>query len=81
MQLQVKPQKAAKIMYLEKKKQQTRYHLTYFKGFEVTRKARFFFSRPKSSMKVKRCVFGGYKQRNKVCLVNLRWKLQENRYG
>ena len=32
-------------------------------------------------MKCECHVFSGYKQRNKVCLVNLEWKLQDERYG
>ena len=35
------------------------------------------FGRPKDSMKGKCYVFGGYKMRNKVYLVDLEWKLQE----
>ena len=42
-----------------------------FRGFEVRRKVRLMFWRPKDSMKGKRSVFCGYKQRNKVCLMYL----------
>ena len=37
MQLQFKPRKAAEIMYLESKKEQTKYHLMYFRGLELKR--------------------------------------------
>ena len=43
MQLQLKPQKTEEIMYLEANKQQTRYNLTYFRGFEVRKKARLMY--------------------------------------
>ena len=39
------------------------------------------FWRPKDSMKCKFFVFSGYKLRNKVCLVHLECKLQQNSYG
>ena len=34
MKLQVQQQKAAKITYLQQKKQQTKYRLTYLEGFK-----------------------------------------------
>ena len=39
------------------------------------------FWRPKVSMKGKCYVFSGFKQRIKVCLVYLEFKLQQESYG
>ena len=43
MQLQLKSQKEAEIIYLEANKQGRRYHLTYFTGFQVRTKVLFIF--------------------------------------
>ena len=52
-----------------------------FRGLEVRRKGKFMFSTTKDSMKGKYYVFSGYKQRNKVFLVYLDCKHQQDRYG
>ena len=39
------------------------------------------FWKPKDSMKGKCYIFSSYKQTNKVCLVYLEWKLQQDSYG
>ena len=51
MQLQLKPQKAAEIMYLEGKKQQTKYHVIYLRGLEIRIKSQFIFRTSKDTMK------------------------------
>ena len=50
-------------------------------GFEVRKKVRLMFSRPKDSMKGKCYPFSGYKERNKVPLVYFGCKLQQDSYG
>ena len=52
-----------------------------YRGCEVRRKLRLMFWVPKNSMKGKCHVFSGSKQRNKVCLVYLECKLQQDTYG
>ena len=52
-----------------------------FRDSEVRKKLRFMFWRPNDSMKGKCYVFSGYKQRNKLCLVYLECKLQQDSYG
>ena len=52
-----------------------------FKGLEGRKKVPFMFWRPNDNMKGKSYVFGGFKQKNNVCLVHLEWKLQQDSYG
>ena len=49
--LQLKPQKTAEIIYLDQNKQQRRFHVLYFRSFEVRKNVRLMFWRPKHSMK------------------------------
>ena len=51
-----------------------------FRGFEVRKKTRLMVWKQKDTMKSKCYVFSGYKQRNKVFLVYLECKLQEDSY-
>ena len=80
MQLKDDLQQTAELRYLEGNKQQTRYGLTYL---DVSNEEERYdlFRRPKDRMKCKCDVFSGYKQRNKLCLVYLECKLQQDSYG
>ena len=51
-----------------------------FRGLEVRGKLRLMFWRPKDSMKGKNYVLSGYKKTNKVFLVYLNCKLQQQGY-
>ena len=68
MESQVKLQKTADMTYLEA--------INIFRGFEVRKKVRLMFWRTKDSMRSKYSAFSRSKERNKVCLVYLEWKLQ-----
>ena len=81
MELQFKLQKTAQITYLQEKKQQTKVLRNIFSGFKFRRNVKLMFWTPKDSIKRKWCLFSGYKQRNKVSLVYLDGKLQQDRYG
>ena len=65
-------------MYFQANKPEKRSCLAYL---EVSKKEPFMFCRPKNSMKSKCYVFSDYKQRNKMSLVFLGGKLQEDSYG
>ena len=73
MQSQIKLQKTADMTYLEA--------INIFRGFKGRKKVRFMFWRPKEGMRSKYSVFSGSKERNKVCLVYLKCKLQQNSSG
>ena len=49
-----------------------------FRRFEVRKKSTIDVLKNKGSMKGKLCVFSCYKKTNKVCLVYLQCKLQED---
>ena len=50
-------------------------------SFEVRRKVLLMFWTPKDSLKVKYYAFSCYEQRNEVCLVYIKRKLQQDKYG
>ena len=82
MQLQVQLQKKKKKNnVLTKKQTRNKVLRNIFTGFEVRRKVGMMFRRPKDGMKSKCYVFRGYNKRNKVSLVYLARKIQENRHG
>ena len=78
MQLQIKLQKAEEITYLEENKEQTRVPPNIFRRLELRKKIRLIFQRPKDSMNGKYYGLRGYRQKDKVCLVNLQSKLEED---
>ena len=51
-----------------------------FRGFGVRKKVELMFWRAKDSIKSKCYRFSNYKERNKVCVVYLECKLQEDKY-
>ena len=74
MQLQLKPKKTAEITYLDGEKQKVLHNI--FRLFEVRKKVRLMFWKPKDSMKAKCYVFSDYKQRNKLCFLYSECQLQ-----
>ena len=83
MQLQVQRQLTAEIRYLAANKYQTRHHLTYLEiwNWEKGTKVGLMFWRQKNTMKRKYYVVSGYKQTNKVFLVYLECKQQQDKHG
>ena len=79
-QSQVKQQKTAEITYLEAKKKQTWYRLTYLEVWKYEKEMRLMFGTPRDSVKGNCYVFNNYKQRNKVCLAYLECK-HRNKIG
>ena len=81
MQLEVKLQKNRRIDVLRRKQTIENVPAKILRGFDVIKKVRLSFSRPKDNMKEKCYVFSGYKQINKVSLMYFECKHQEDRYG
>ena len=52
-----------------------------FRGFELRTKVRLMSGTPIDRIKGKCCVFSGHKQKNKLCLLYLQRKLEQDSYG
>ena len=73
--------KQTEITYLEKKETTSKVPPNIFRRFEVRKKVQLVVWRPENKMKSKCYVFSDYEQSNKVCLVYLECKLQQDSYS
>ena len=80
MKSQVKLQKTAEVTYIEANKQETSFRVTYLEVRRKKKKRELLFWWRKHKMKNKCYVFSSHKQRNKVWMVYLECKLQQDRY-
>ena len=73
--------KTEEITYLEAINRKKNVPPIIFRGFGVRKKVGLMFWRSQDSMKSKCYRFSNYKERNKVCVVYLECKPQEDRYS
>ena len=77
---QVKLQKTIRNNVFRGKQATKKITLIIFRALEVRKKVRLIIWTPEDTMKGKCYVFSGYKKKNKVCLVDVECKLQEDSY-